>query len=354
MYPEDLSGGQKQRAVLARALITDPDLVVADEPVAALDMSVRAKVLDLLMQLREELDLTCLYITHDLASGKFVCDRLAIMYLGRFVEWGASDPIYASPQHPYTRALLDALPQPDPSPQGPREVAAARRDPRRGRTAVRAARSTPAARRRSTRAAGRAATWSTPSRPGGRRSTSRPSSPSRSWSATSRRRRWSTRTRDQLQNQTYCWKVAAGEYDAAFLAAAGILRLGLEHEVTEWLSPETMLPAPGQGALAVQCRADDDALLARLVELDDRRNPCGDDSRTRLPPHPRSGSRRSGRGSRDDDDDPSCSSPGTRRIRRWRSDGPGPGRGRAAELGEQLAQDALAAGADRILAAIRG
>ena len=118
VYPEDLSGGQKQRAVLARALITDPDLVVADEPVAALDMSVRAKVLDLLMQLREELDLTCLYITHDLASGKFVCDRLAIMYLGRFVEWGPSDPIYASPQHPYTTALLDALPQPDPRRKG--------------------------------------------------------------------------------------------------------------------------------------------------------------------------------------------------------------------------------------------
>jgi peptide/nickel transport system ATP-binding protein len=118
VYPEDLSGGQKQRAVLARALITDPDLVVADEPVAALDMSVRAKVLDLLLQLREELDLTCLYITHDLASGKFVCDRLAIMYLGRFVEWGASDRIYAEPQHPYTRALLDALPQPDPARKG--------------------------------------------------------------------------------------------------------------------------------------------------------------------------------------------------------------------------------------------
>jgi peptide/nickel transport system ATP-binding protein len=118
VYPEDLSGGQKQRAVLARALITGPDLIVADEPVAALDMSVRAKVLDLLLQLREELDLTCLYITHDLASGKFVCDRLAIMYLGRFVEWGPSDRIYDAPQHPYTRSLLDALPQPDPSRKG--------------------------------------------------------------------------------------------------------------------------------------------------------------------------------------------------------------------------------------------
>jgi peptide/nickel transport system ATP-binding protein len=118
VYPEDLSGGQKQRAVLARALITEPELVVADEPVAALDMSVRAKVLDLLLRLREELDLTCLYITHDLASGKFVCDRLAIMYLVRFVEWGDSASIYGGPQHPYTHALLDALPQPDPSRKG--------------------------------------------------------------------------------------------------------------------------------------------------------------------------------------------------------------------------------------------
>ena len=132
VYPEDLSGGQKQRAVLARALITDPDLVVADEPVAALDMSVRAKVLDLLMQLREELDLTCLYITHDLASGKFVCDRLAIMYLGRFVEWGASDRhlrLAAAPLHPGVARRAAAA---RPEPQGSRQVAArAARSPTR-------------------------------------------------------------------------------------------------------------------------------------------------------------------------------------------------------------------------------
>jgi peptide/nickel transport system ATP-binding protein len=117
-FPEDLSGGQKQRAVIARALITEPELVVADEPVAALDMSVRARVLELMLELQRDLGLTYLYITHDLASGRFVCDRMAIMYLGRFVEWGDTDGIYAEPQHPYTDALLDAVPLPDPSRRG--------------------------------------------------------------------------------------------------------------------------------------------------------------------------------------------------------------------------------------------
>ena len=117
-FPEDLSGGQKQRAVIARALITEPELVVADEPVAALDMSVRARVLELMLELQRDLGLTYLYITHDLASGRFVCDRMAIMYLGRFVEWGDTEPIYDDPQHPYTDALLDAVPLPDPTRRG--------------------------------------------------------------------------------------------------------------------------------------------------------------------------------------------------------------------------------------------
>jgi oligopeptide/dipeptide ABC transporter ATP-binding protein len=117
-YPEDLSGGQKQRVVIARSLITEPDVVVADEPVAALDMSIRAKVLELMMDLKDELGLTYLYITHDLASGKFVCDRMAIMYLGQTVEWGDAARIYDDPQHPYTQALLDAIPLPDPSRRG--------------------------------------------------------------------------------------------------------------------------------------------------------------------------------------------------------------------------------------------
>lgn len=115
VYPEDLSGGQKQRLVIARALITEPEFVVADEPVAALDMSVRAKVLELMLDLKREMGLTYLYITHDLASGKFLCDRIGILYLGQLVEWGDSAAIYDDAQHPYTRSLLDAIPLPDPS-----------------------------------------------------------------------------------------------------------------------------------------------------------------------------------------------------------------------------------------------
>jgi oligopeptide/dipeptide ABC transporter ATP-binding protein len=118
VYPDDLSGGQKQRCVIARALIAEPELVVADEPVASLDMSVRAKVLELMFDLKEQLGLTYLYITHDLASGKFLCDRIGILYLGQLVEWGDSAGVYDAPQHPYTRALLEAVPLPDPSRRG--------------------------------------------------------------------------------------------------------------------------------------------------------------------------------------------------------------------------------------------
>ncbi|MFA9445674.1 ABC transporter ATP-binding protein [Egicoccus sp. AB-alg6-2] len=114
-YPEDVSGGQKQRVVIARALITSPKFVVADEPVAALDMSVRARVLELMLELKRDLDLTYLFITHDLATARFLCDRIGILYLGRFAEWGDTDRLFDDPQHPYTRALLDAIPLPDPS-----------------------------------------------------------------------------------------------------------------------------------------------------------------------------------------------------------------------------------------------
>jgi peptide/nickel transport system ATP-binding protein len=113
-YPSDLSGGQKQRAVIARAIILNPVLLVADEPVSMLDMSVRAKILDLMVSLKRDFDLTYLYITHDLATAKFFCDRIAIMYLGRIVEIGPSAAIYAEPKHPYTQALLRAIPEPDP------------------------------------------------------------------------------------------------------------------------------------------------------------------------------------------------------------------------------------------------
>ena len=121
-YPTDLSGGQKQRAVLARAIILGPDILVADEPVSMLDMSVRAKILELMLDLKRELDLTYVYITHDLATAKFFCDRIAIMYLGRIVEIGPSRQIYDDPKHPYTVSLLEAIPEPDPSRSVPRNL----------------------------------------------------------------------------------------------------------------------------------------------------------------------------------------------------------------------------------------
>jgi oligopeptide/dipeptide ABC transporter ATP-binding protein len=121
-YPSDLSGGQKQRAVIARALILNPVLLVADEPVSMLDMSVRAKILELMLALKQDFELTYLYITHDLATARFFCDRIAIMYLGRIVEIGPADAIYADPKHPYTQALLRAIPEPDPARAVPRDL----------------------------------------------------------------------------------------------------------------------------------------------------------------------------------------------------------------------------------------
>lgn len=113
-FPADLSGGQKQRAVLARAIMLNPSLLIADEPVSMLDMSVRAKILELMLDLKRDLQLTYLYVTHDLATAKFFCDSIAIMYLGRIVEIGPAAEIYADPKHPYTRSLLAAIPEPDP------------------------------------------------------------------------------------------------------------------------------------------------------------------------------------------------------------------------------------------------
>ena len=113
-YPGDLSGGQRQRAAIARSLILRPRLIVADEPVAMLDMSIRAKVLQLLLDLRSKYNLAFVFITHDLATAKFLCDRIAIMYLGRIVEIGPSKNIFTDPKHPYTKALLQAIPVPDP------------------------------------------------------------------------------------------------------------------------------------------------------------------------------------------------------------------------------------------------
>ena len=113
-YPADLSGGQKQRAVIARAILLRPSLLVADEPVAMLDMSIRARILELLLDLRRRYQLALLFITHDLATAKFLCDRIAIMYLGRIVELGAAADIFRDPKHPYTRALIAAVPVPEP------------------------------------------------------------------------------------------------------------------------------------------------------------------------------------------------------------------------------------------------
>jgi peptide/nickel transport system ATP-binding protein len=121
-YPGDLSGGQKQRVVLARAIILEPDVLIADEPISMLDMSVRAKILELMLELKDELDLTYVYITHDLATAKFFCDRIAIMYLGRIVEQGPAEEIYRDPKHPYTQALLRAIPDPDPTRTVPRDL----------------------------------------------------------------------------------------------------------------------------------------------------------------------------------------------------------------------------------------
>jgi peptide/nickel transport system ATP-binding protein len=114
LYPHQISGGQRQRVVLARALVSHPALIVADEPIAMADVSVRALLLDLMMKLKEEFDLTYLFITHDLATAKYVCNRIAIMYLGKLAEIGPLEDVYEHAIHPYTRALLEAVPVPDP------------------------------------------------------------------------------------------------------------------------------------------------------------------------------------------------------------------------------------------------
>jgi peptide/nickel transport system ATP-binding protein len=121
-YPHQLSGGQSQRVVIARALVTRPDFIVADEPIAMADVSVRALILQLMRQLKDEMGLTYLFITHDLATAKYLCDRVAIMYLGRIVELATRDELFSRPHHPYTKALLAAVPIPDPRARKPKDL----------------------------------------------------------------------------------------------------------------------------------------------------------------------------------------------------------------------------------------
>ena len=113
-YPHEFSGGQRQRIGIARALIVKPQMVIADEPVSALDVSVQAQVINLLNKLKEEMGLTILFIAHNLSVVKYFSDRIGVMYYGKLVEMADSDELFKNPMHPYTRALLSAIPEPDP------------------------------------------------------------------------------------------------------------------------------------------------------------------------------------------------------------------------------------------------
>jgi peptide/nickel transport system ATP-binding protein len=121
-YAHEFSGGQRQRVGIARALTLAPEFIVADEPVSALDVSIQAQVINILRDLQQRLGLTMLFISHDLAVVEFICDRVIVLYLGRIMEIASSEDLYARPQHPYTRALLSAIPSTDPGAKADRQI----------------------------------------------------------------------------------------------------------------------------------------------------------------------------------------------------------------------------------------
>jgi oligopeptide/dipeptide ABC transporter ATP-binding protein len=121
-FPHEFSGGQRQRICIARALAVRPEVIIADEPVAALDVSIQAQIVNLLQDLQRDLKLTMLFIAHDLAVVRHISDRIAVMYLGRIMEVGPANQIVFSPEHPYTQALLSAIPVPDPTVKPNRQI----------------------------------------------------------------------------------------------------------------------------------------------------------------------------------------------------------------------------------------